>query len=411
MTEKYNTIIIGGGQAGLITSYLLKKSNIHHSILEQAEKPAFSWREQRWDSFCFVIPNWALEFPGGSYRDLGLQPDDFILKEDILKFFEQYITKHELPIQFNQKVTEVVQKNTKWYIKTESRTYECEHVVVATGFFHKVKIPSFASKISPHIVQLDVTTYKNPNQLSKGPVLIIGSGQSGMQITQELLETGIKVYLSIGSTGRIPRRYRGNDTFKWLVETGFFEKPVNQLSDLKMRNKSNPQVSGRNGGLTVNLHDFYAQGVTLLGHVSEATATSVKLSPDVQERLQKNDDLEKQILNMIDSYILKNNIKVPEEKVIHLTDGYEQEVLTELDLEKTGIKTIIWTCGFDRDYSIIQTETPIVDDMGYPIQTRGISPHKGLYFIGMPWIHTASSGFVLHVGRDAEYLSKTIIQS
>jgi putative flavoprotein involved in K+ transport len=177
-----------------------------------------------------------------------------------------------------------------------------------------------------------------------------------------------------------------------------------------MKNALNPQISGKNGGHSVNLHEFFKQGVCLLGHIEGADQQNhLKISDDLYERLHKNDEFEENILKLIDEYIQKNSLDIPIEEIIPLNYGFNQKIITDLDLEKENINTIIWTTGFSRDYSFIKISEPIVDKMGYPIQKRGISPIDGLYFIGMPWIYTNSSGFVLGVGRDAEYLVNEII--
>jgi putative flavoprotein involved in K+ transport len=194
MDNSYNTIVIGGGQAGLVTSFLLKKNKINHIVLEQSKTPAYSWREQKWDSFCFVIPNWTLDFSGGSYKDLNLNPDDFIVKKDIISFFEHYIKKNDIPIEFSTKVIEITKLDNNWVIQTTKGSFNCENVIIATGFFHNVKIPQFASKISKNILQLDTTTYKNPNQVKEGAILVVGSGQSGMQIAEELIDAKKKKF-------------------------------------------------------------------------------------------------------------------------------------------------------------------------------------------------------------------------
>ena len=410
MVQNFNTVIIGGGQAGLSTSYFLKKFNINHIILEKADKPAFSWREQRWDSFCFVIPNWTIKLPGLNIESLDLKPSDFIGKKEILNLFEDYINRNNFPLLFDNEVVKVIAQGDQWLIQTKKEEFLANNVVVANGFFQKVNIPDFAKNINSSILQLDTISYKNTTQLKNGGVLVVGSGQSGMQIAEEVNQAGFKVYLSVGSTGRVPRMYRGRDIIEWLVESDFFNRPVESLDSPKMRNLSNPQISGKDGGHSLNLHEFYREGIILLGHLIDANNYEINFEDNLYSSLEKNNQFQNNILNFIDDYIIKNSIKAPFEYRIESRDGFNQELLKKINLESNNIKNIIWTTGFTRDYSFIKTDEPIADKMGYPIQTKGCSNYKGLFFIGNPWLSKNSSGFVLGVADDAEYISNIIIK-
>ena len=400
--EKVDTIIVGGGQAGLSTSYHLKQLGREHVIFEAAEKAGNAWRNDRWDSFTFVTPNWTIQLPGAHYD--GNDPDGFLPKAEIVAYFEQYVEKFNLPVQFKTSVLEVapLEDGKGYKVKTDGKTFQAKNVVMATGSFQKPKIPAFSADIPAGITQLHSGQYRNPSQLPKGAVLVVGSAQSGMQIAEELYQSGRTVYLCTCSAPRVPRRYRGRDIVIWLVDSGFWDQTVDKLPSSKARLAGNPQVSGKNGGHSLNLHQFARDGVNLLGHIAGAQNGKVMFSPDLKENLAKADKAEKDIIAMIDRYIEANGINVPQETLPNLQNGYSEEMITELDLKAANINTIIWAMGYTADYSLVKL--PITDEDGFPIQQRGTSQYPGLYFVGMNWLHKRKSTILLGVNEDVEHI-------
>ncbi|HEY5730384.1 MAG TPA: NAD(P)-binding domain-containing protein [Anaerolineales bacterium] len=400
--EKIETIIIGGGQAGLATSYHLKQLGREHIVFEAAEKAGNAWRNDRWDSFTLVTPNWSVQLPGAHYE--GNDPDGFLLKDEIVAYFERYVEKFELPIRFKTSVLEVspMENGNGYQVQTSGGTYQAKNVVVATGSYQKPKIPAFSANIPEMILQIHSGQYRNPGQLPAGAVLVVGSGQSGMQIAEELYQSGRKVYLCTGTAPRVPRRYRDRDIFTWLLDTGFLNQTPETLPSLKARRAGIPHLSGKGGGRTLNLHQFMRDGVTLLGHIANAQNGKVMLAPDLMENLTKVDKAEKEIIAMIDTYIDTNNIKLPQEILPNLQDGYSAEVITELDLKSSNINSVIWGIGYTADYSLVKL--PVIDEDGFALQKRGVTRYPSLYFIGMNWLNTRKSPTLLGVGEDVEYI-------
>jgi len=397
--EQIETIIVGAGQAGLATSYHLKQLGREHIIFEAAEKPAHAWRNDRWDSFTFVTPNWTIQLPGAIYD--GNDPDGYLPKEEIIAYFERYVEKYALPVQFKTSVLEVAPMDGgRYQVKTEAGIYQAKNVVIATGSFQKPKIPAFSADIPKNILQLHSGKYRNPNQLVDGAVLVIGAGQSGLQIAEELYQSGRKVYLAAGFAPRTPRRYRGRDIFAWLVDAGFFEQTPDKLPSPKARFGSNPQLSGKDGGHSLNLHQFTRDGVTLLGHMAGVQAGKAMFKPDLKEILARSDKAEKDIIAMIDRYIETKGIAAPQEIIPELQDGYAAEEITELDLKAAEINTVIWAMGYTFDYSLVKL--PVTDDDGFPVTQHGVTQYPGLYFVGMNWLSKRKSTLVLGVNEDAE---------
>jgi putative flavoprotein involved in K+ transport len=397
--EKVETIIVGGGQAGLATSYHLKQRGREHVIFERAEKPAHAWRTDRWDSFTLVTPNWSVQLPGAHYD--GNDPDGFMQKMEIIAYFEKYVEKFKLPVQFKTPVLEVAPMDGKGYqVKTDGKTFQAKNVVVATGTFQRPKIPAFRANIPAGILQLHSGQYHNPSQLPDGAVLVVGAAQSGMQIAEELHQSGRTVYLSTGAAPRVPRRYRGRDIVSWMLDTGFMDQTVEKLPSPKARLAGNPQASGKNGGHSLNLHQFVRDGIKLFGHIAGAQDGKVMFKPDLKENLAKTDKIEKDIIAMIDRYIASIDINAPQETLPDLQDGYSVEVLTELDLKTANINTIIWAMGYAFDYDLVKL--PVTDEDNFPIQQRGVTQYPGLYFVGMNWLSKRKSAVLLGVNEDVE---------
>ena len=403
-----NTVIVGGGQSGLSVSYFLKKEGIDHIILEKADKPAYAWREKKWDSFTFVTTNNMINLPGGTCKDFNFNPNEFLPRDEIVKFFEDYIKINKLPIQFNTEVTEISKFDSKWLVRTSNGGNISQNVVIATGFFQTPKKLDVMDSINPAILQLHSSEYKNVKSVREGNVLVVGSGQSGMQIAEELYKSAKKVFLAIGNTPRVPRSYRGKDVTYWMIKLNMYDKTVDKLDDLSERLGSNPHVSGANGGHTLNLHKYFKDGVILLAKINRSNDFKIYFDNNLHQLLTKADSLEKKIVPAIDKVIEENNLDAPKEKLEVLDDGFNQEIIEELDLKESNINTIIWATGYNRDYSIIKTDKKIIDEMGFPIQKRGVTEEYGLFFIGTVWLYKPKSSLLYGVGEDAEYLVEQI---
>lgn len=406
MNRKTDTIIVGGGQAGLATSYHLKQRAHDHLVLERSAEAGSAWRNERWDSFTLVTPNWSVQMPGAAYQ--GSHPDGFMPRDEIAAYFRGYAQRFQLPIQFQTEVTAVEQDSDSggFSVRTDHGDFQARQVVIATGFYQKPRIPAWGSDISSGITQLHSSRYRNPSMLPPGAVLVVGSGQSGCQIAEELYQHGRKVYLSTGSCGRSPRRYRGKDVYRWLYLTGFADRTVDQLPSPRARFMSVPHLSGAKGGHDLNLHQFARDGVTLLGHLTGGRDTMLELAPDLKENLARADKFESDLLAMIDSYIARSGLDAPSEELPQLRDGYDRPTLTELDLAAEGVKAIIWATGYRFDYGLVRL--PVCDGDGFPIQDHGRTKFDGLYFVGLPWLSKQKSALVLGVGEDAAYLASEI---
>jgi putative flavoprotein involved in K+ transport len=405
--ETVETIIVGGGQAGLATSYYLTQHGREHVVLEAAAQPAHVWADERWDSFTVVSPNWAFKIPGAEYD--GADPDGYMGRDEIVARFSDYVERYRLPVQCNTQVLSVEPVDGAGYqVQTSEGLMLAKNVVIATGMEQRPKLPAFASNISTDIVQLHSSQYRNPEALPPGAVLVVGSAQSGAQIAEELYLRGRKVFLSVGNAGRAPRRYRGQDVFKWLIQIGFFDLTPERFP-FPIDKFSPPHVTGANGGHTLNLHQFARDGVTLLGHFRGASGDKIVLRPDLHETLTKVDGFEANARNMIDGFIMKTGLDVPEEALPQLRDGYDQPIIEEIDLKASGISTVVWATGFTFDFDLLKV--PVLDKNGFPIQERGVTRHPGLSFVGMPWMPSIKPGTLAGAGESAKHIAETIVES
>ncbi|MGD9711741.1 MAG: NAD(P)-binding domain-containing protein [Thermomicrobiales bacterium] len=403
--QHVETVIIGAGQTGLATSYWLQQAGREHLVLDQAAMPASAWRTGRWDSFTLVTPNWTVNMPGAQY-DIP-DRDGFMPLPGIIDYFDRYVELHQPPVQYNSRVDAVRPFDGGGYqLDAGGGQIRAENVVIATGFEQLPGIPATAGGISPEILQIHSSQYRNPEALPPGAVMVVGSAQSGAQIAEELNHRGREVYLSVSGAGRARRRYRGKDGFEWLWQIGFFDLPPEKFPGDATRFVP-PHLTGIDGGHTLNLHQFARDGVHLLGHVREAAGTTVRLAPDLYESLAKGDGFEKSMTQMIDGYIQVAGIDAPPEETQDLRDGFEQPLRESLDLRESGIGSIVWATGYRHDDSMI--ELPVTDERGFLIGDRGISQYPGLYFAGMIWMPGIKPVTLGGVSESARHIVDAIV--
>ncbi len=346
-----------------------------------------------------MSPNWQFNLPGFPYSDDN--PDGFLTRDEVIKYLDDYVNFFYPPVRLGIEVNSVEGNpdGNGFVIKTNTGTLEASNVIAAAGTFQKPKIPGASRNISSDVVQLHSGLYRNPNELPQGSVLVVGSAQSGCQIAEELYKSGRKVCLATGSANRVPRRYRGRDFTLWFGAIEITEITADKLPSPAARFMPNPQVSGKDGGHSINLHQFAKDGVTLMGSFKSADGSKIWLEDNLRDHLSQADIFEAELKKGIDDYIEKNNIDAPEDNTPQMRDGYDADKITELDIESNGIRYIIWATGYEFDFSWVKF--PIFDEFGYPVQTQGVTKQPGLYFLGLHWLHKITSGLLAGVGEDA----------
>jgi putative flavoprotein involved in K+ transport len=396
----YSVIIVGGGQAGLAISYLLKQESIDHVIFEK-NQIGHAWRNQRWDSFCLVTPNWQCRLPGFPYA--GGDDQGFMLKDEIVQYLEDYAASFQAPILEGVGVSKLSQRTDAFEVITSQGTYTADQVVVATGGYHTPKIAAIAKKLPPHIVQLHSVDYKNPETLPDR-ILLVGTGQSGCQIAEDLHLAGKTVHLATGSAPRSPRRYRGRDVVEWLELMGHYDLPIDEHPQKEMvRHKTNHYLTGRDGGREIDLRQFALEGMHLYGRLKDIDGNQILFADNLKENLDQADATAARIKQSIDEYIAKNQLDAPIEAPYQ---PVWEPSSTPLTLNIDEIEAVVWSTGFNFNYAWV--DVPVFNSMGEPLHDRGVTNVAGLYFLGLPWLYTWGSGRFSGVARDAEYLAEKI---
>lgn len=385
-------------------SYCLKQRGIDHIIFEK-NRLAESWRSKRWDTFCLVTPNWQCQLPGFPYA--GPDPNGFMQKDEIVAYIEDYARSFNPPLCEGVSVQRLRRDGSGTFeVTTDIGIFTSEQVVIATGGYQEATMPALAQKLSPQVTQIHSSDYKNSDSCPPGEVLVVGSGQSGCQIAEDLHLAGRKVHLCVGGAPRTARRYRGKDVVDWLHEMGYYDKPIDEHPQKdRVRAKSNHYVTGRGGGRDIDLRKFATEGMRLYGRLKEVRGYVLKFADDLKQNLDQADAVSESIKTTIDKYIAAQGIDVPSEA--RYTPVWEpQNPALEMDHCVAGITSVVWCVGYQADYRWI--ELPIFDGRGYPGHERGVTTMPGVYFLGLPWQYTWGSGRFSGVARDAEHLANII---
>ncbi|MBF8222860.1 flavin-containing monooxygenase [Halomonas sp. 328] len=401
--ETIDTLVVGGGQAGVAMSEHLSNQGVPHLVLER-HRIAEAWRTRRWDSLVANGPAWHDRFPGLEFDDLD--PDAFADKERVAAYFEAYAEKIQAPIRTGVEVKSVVRNTSRpgFTIETSEGVIEANRVVAATGPFQTPVIPPIAPD-DASLTQLHSAEYRNPGQLPAGAVLVVGAGSSGVQIAEELQRSGRQVYLSVGPHDRPPRAYRGRDFCWWLGVLGEWDaemmKPGTEHVTIA--------VSGADGGKTIDFRELAHRGMTLVGRTRAFADGKVTFESDLVDNLAAGDANYLSMLDAADDYARRNGLDLPEEpeaRRIPADPACVREPLLELDLAEAGITTIVWATGFSVDYRWLKVDA--FDDNGKPQHQRGVSREPGVYFVGLPWLSRRGSSFIWGVWHDAKHIADHI---
>jgi putative flavoprotein involved in K+ transport len=397
------TLIIGGGQAGLAMSEHLSKREVPHLIVER-HRIAERWRSERWDSLVANGPAWHDRFPTMTFP--GIDPDSFATKDEVVDYFGAYAKQIAAPIRCGVEVTALHRKadGSGFRAETSQGVIEATNVVVATGPFQRPLVPAVIPA-DIGIAQIHSAAYRNPAQLDEGAVLVIGAGSSGVQIAAELVRAGRRVYLSVGPHNRPPRRYRGRDFVWWLGVLGEWDTKVVAPGTEHVT----IAVSGAQGGHTVDFRDLAAHGITLLGSAGAYQDGVIEIQPDLAENIALGDANYLTMLKAADAYVAQKGLDFPLEPEAHTLEPDPPCVtnpLLELNLAAAGITTILWATGYGLDFDWLKVAA--FDAKGRPAHQRGVSAVPGLYFLGLSWLSRRASAFIWGVWHDADYLADHI---
>ncbi|GAA0605360.1 MSMEG_0569 family flavin-dependent oxidoreductase [Sporichthya brevicatena] len=397
-------VVVGGGQAGLSISACLRARDVDHVVLEK-HRPGHEWRSRRWDTFCLVTPNWQCTLPGHPYD--GADPDGFMLRDEVVAYLEKYAAACP-ELHTDVAATRLRRRPEGGFeIQTSAGTLTADQVVVATGPYQVPRVPRAAERLPAGVVSLHSSEYRNPDSLPAGAVLVVGTGQSGCQIAEDLHLAGRQVHLATGSAPRVARRYRGRDVVAWLEDMGYYRRTIDEFDNADaVRFRVNHYVTGRDGGRDIDLRAFARDGMALHGRLLEIADGTVRFGTDLAANLDAADAVSESIKDSIDAWIDAAGVDAPTEaRYVPVWTPPADAALT-LDLADAGVSAVVWSTGFTRDYTWI--EAPVFDGRGHPVHTRGETTCPGLYFLGLPWQWTWGSGRFCGVGADAEHLAERI---
>jgi putative flavoprotein involved in K+ transport len=400
VNDSLEVVIVGAGQAGLATSHELGKRGIPHLVLEKG-RVGQTWRE-RWESFCLVTPNWSMQLPEQPYD--GQDPDGFDHREEIVGFLERYALRSDVPLREGAAVTAIDQvKGGGFRLETSEGYMDATKVVLSTGAYQRAHRPAAASSLPTNLLQIDIGDYSEPSAIPDGPVLVVGSGQSGCQIAEELHDSGRGVFLACGRAPWAPRRIGGHDLFWWLEESGFLSVPVESL-DPPARLFANIVTSGHDGGHDLHLRTLHEKGVNLVGHFAGTDGHRASFQPDLEQSIEWADERFGQLKSLFARFAAEQGLPAPE---MDDPSPLTVDMLESIDL--TGFGAAIFAGGFRPDYRSWVNIPAAFDDLGFPVQREGASPAApGLYFVGVHFLRNRKSSLFIGVGDDARIVADSI---
>ncbi len=392
--EQVDVAIVGAGQAGLALSHELSAAGVEHVVLERGSV-AETWR-RRWDSFCLVTPNWTVRLPGRPYS--GPDPDGFMPRDQIVATLEDYARSFGAPVHEGVSVDGVESRPGGGFIlRTTAGDLSSRALVPATGAFQRPHRPAAADSLPQDLVQLDVDAYRNEAALPPGKVLVVGSGQSGAQIAEDLRVAGREVVLACGKAPWVPRRLGDHDIVWWLANVGFFAQTVEALPSPAARLAANPIATGHDGGHDLNLRTLQALGVTLAGHFLGAEDGQAHFAPDLEESAAWGDQRLRELMDLIERFAAERGLDLPS---LELPPPLADHPPESLDLSDFG--AVIFAGGYRPDYRSWLPWPDAFDEFGFPLQRDGVSRVvPGLFFVGIPFLRTRKSSLFMGVAGDA----------
>ncbi|MDQ6744419.1 MAG: MSMEG_0569 family flavin-dependent oxidoreductase [Actinomycetota bacterium] len=399
-------VVIGGGQAGLAVSFYLRERGVEHIVIER-DRIACSWRDARWGSFCLVTPNWQCRLPSFPYG--GDDPDGFMLRDEVVAYVEGFAESFAPPVYEGVAVERVTLQDELFRVITSRGEISSDQVILAVGGYHVPSIPRIGAALPSHITQLHSSGYRNPTSLPDGAVLVVGSGQSGVQIAEDLHLAGREVHLSVGTAPRVARFYRGRDCVAWLETMGHYDLPIEQHPEgLAARREPNHYVTGRDGGHDIDLRAMALEGLGLHGRLLGADTEHLEFADDLTQNLDSADATAERIKDAIDRFIEEQAIDAPLEERYTPVWAPAHDGRSSIHSRDGGLSSVVWATGFRSDWSWV--DVAAFDGSGYPTHSRGVTTVPGLYVVGLPWLHSWGSGRFAGLPRDARYLADRVAE-
>ena len=391
--ERIDVAVVGGGQAGLSVSHELAGLGIEHVVLERG-RVGQAWRD-RWDSFCLVTPNWFVRLPGGEYD--GPDPDGYLTKQGLTEYFERYASSLPGDVREGVSAEAAEVRNDGFVLRTSDGELRVRSLVMATGAYQRPYRPAGAESLPESLFQIDAADYRNPDGIPPGRVLVIGSGQTGCQLTEELRDAGRDVVLACGRAPWVPRRLGGRDIVWWVLETGFLDTPVEALTSPAIRLAANLQASGHGGGHDLHFRTLRGmEGVTLTGRFLGSDGRRVRFAGDLAESVAWGDERNRELMDMVRATVAERALDPVE---ISRPEPFDPAAPEEIDLE--GFGAVLFTGGSGP-----------TTGRGCPGRRRSMRTGSrstpgastvvpGLFFVGVHFLRKRKSSLLGGVAEDA----------
>ena len=399
--------MIGAGHSGLAKSRCLTERGIDHVLLERGEI-GNSWRRERWDNFRLLTPSWQTRLPGLS-RPGGDAPDGYRTAGELVTLLERYAQDIAAPVEQGTHVRHVRAGDGRFEIETSGGIWRARSVVIASGANNRPVVPALASELDARIHEVTPLTYRSPDQLPAGGVLVVGASASGVQIAQELLLAGRQVTVSVGEHVRVPRTYRGRDILWWMDATGLHGQRYEEVDDIR-RARSLPsfQLSGVQQGASVDLNTLRENGARIVGRLGAISGTTAKFSGSLRNVCALADLKMNRLLSLIDVWIAEQGIEgevlpahQPAPTIV------DPEPVLSLDLARERVGSVVWATGCRPDFSWL--ELPVFDRKRRILHDGGVLPVSGAYLMGMPFLRRRNSGLIDGAGADARDLADHMV--
>jgi len=402
--KRTDTVIIGGGQAGLAMSQSLTGHGIDHVILERGHV-AERWRNERWDSLRLLTPNWQSRLPGWSYT--GPDPDGFMTKSEVIDYLENYARSFSAPVHSGVTVEVVERAAGGFRVETNAGVWQAPNVVIATGHCDLPLVPEAAKSLSHEIDQIVPTRYRNPEQLRDDGVLVVGASATGIQLASEIARSGRPVTLAVGRHTRLPRSYRGRDIMAWFEDMGVLTEGIHQVPDIRAsRAQASGQLIGSDGHHSLDLAVLMRQGVRLVGRLHDISGRKVRFADDLSASIDRAERKMNEQLDRVDAFIEQEGMDRLFPNAERPLSVYAPEAPGVLDFAAEGIGTVLWATGYRREYPWLKL--PVLDTAGELVHDGGITSEPGLYALGLHFMRRRNSGFIDGVGADAVELAAHI---
>ena len=398
-----DAVVVGAGWAGLGVSYSLARRGLRHSVLERG-RIGETWLTQRWDSFRMNTPNVQTVMPGDRYE--GSDPSGALTRNQFVALLEDFAKRNGLPVEPETVVTELASGHEKgeYRLTTSRGTFLARNVVIASGHLNCPVRPVWAASLTPSLCQIDASDYRNAAGLADGAVLVVGSGQSGCQIAEDLAEAGRTVFLSTGRVGRLVRRYRGRDIMIWLVESGFLDVRREEIIQLAKRIPPRGVLGAQQ---TISLQALSAKGIVLLGRLTGVEdGDRLSFADDLEAHVRFADEASANVKRHIDEYISRSGIDAPAaepDPAETVQASLPDPTIGSLDIAGAGITTVVWCTGFRGDFSWMRLKG-VLDPAGQPLHEDGVASRPGIYFAGLDFASTRKSGIILAIAEEAPRL-------